>query len=83
MGDDIEWAGDEKVLLNYVKGRTAAESLALSRKATRLGEQWLARVVWSALPWRAGSSLADLTRARRLRSRMLRSCPEWERFLPS
>ncbi|MBP5898058.1 hypothetical protein [Streptomyces scabiei] len=39
--DDIEWAGDEKILLSYVKGRTAAESLALSRQATRLLEQWL------------------------------------------
>jgi hypothetical protein len=41
--DDIEWAGDEKILLSYVKGRTAAESLALSRQATRLLEQWLDR----------------------------------------
>ncbi|MGW2548197.1 hypothetical protein ACWC5I_46920, partial [Kitasatospora sp. NPDC001574] len=40
--DDIDWAGDERVLLDYVKGRTAAESLALSRGATRLLEQWLA-----------------------------------------
>ncbi|MFD4922298.1 hypothetical protein ACFWNE_13415 [Streptomyces goshikiensis] len=39
--NDIEWAGDEKILLSYVKGRTAAESLALSRQATRLLEQWL------------------------------------------
>ncbi|WP_327370715.1 hypothetical protein [Streptomyces sp. NBC_01217] len=39
--DDIEWAGDEKILLSYVKGRTAAESLALSRQATRLLEQRL------------------------------------------
>lgn len=39
--DDIEWAGDQKILLSYVKGRTAAESLALSRQATRLLEQWL------------------------------------------
>ncbi|MEU4030510.1 hypothetical protein [Streptomyces anulatus] len=38
---DIEWAGEEKILLSYVKGRTAAESLALSRQATRLLEQWL------------------------------------------
>ncbi|MEV7188768.1 hypothetical protein [Kitasatospora sp. NPDC093102] len=39
---DIDWAGDERVLLDYVKGRTAGESLALSRAATRLLEQWLA-----------------------------------------
>ncbi|MFF1658381.1 hypothetical protein [Streptomyces sp. NPDC058255] len=39
--EDIEWAGDEKILLGYVKGRTAAESLALSRQATCMLEQWL------------------------------------------
>jgi hypothetical protein len=38
---DIDWAGDTTVLLNYVKGRTAEESLTLSRKAVRLLEQWL------------------------------------------
>ncbi|GAB7186774.1 hypothetical protein ATKI12_6605 [Kitasatospora sp. Ki12] len=40
--DDIDWAGDSQVLLDYVKGRTAGESLTLSRAATRLLEQWLA-----------------------------------------
>jgi hypothetical protein len=38
---DIDWAGDAAVLLSYVKGRTAAESLTLPRKAVRLLEQWL------------------------------------------
>ena len=40
--DDIDWAGDATVLLSYVKGRTAAESLNLPRRAVRLLEQWLA-----------------------------------------
>jgi hypothetical protein len=39
---DIDWAGDATVLLSYVKGRTAAESLNLPRRAVRLLEQWLA-----------------------------------------
>ena len=38
---DIDWAGDAAVLLSYVKGRTAAESLTLPRRAVRLLEQWL------------------------------------------
>jgi hypothetical protein len=38
---DIDWAGDASVLLSYVKGRTAAESLTLPRRAVRLLEQWL------------------------------------------
>ena len=38
---DIDWAGDAAVLLAYVKGRTAAESVTLPRKAVRLLEQWL------------------------------------------
>ena len=38
---DIDWAGDTAVLLAYVKGRTAAESLTLPRRAVRLLEQWL------------------------------------------
>ncbi|MGH3305498.1 MAG: hypothetical protein ACRDOK_28315, partial [Streptosporangiaceae bacterium] len=38
---DIEWAGDATVLLGYVKGRTAAESVTLPRRAVRLLEQWL------------------------------------------
>jgi hypothetical protein len=40
---DIDWAGDASVLLSYVKGRTAAESVNLPRRAVRLLEQWLAR----------------------------------------
>jgi len=38
---DIDWAGDSSVLLAYVKGRTAAESRTLPRRAARLLEQWL------------------------------------------
>ena len=37
----IDWAGDASVLLGYVKGRTAAESRTLPRRAVRLLEQWL------------------------------------------
>jgi hypothetical protein len=40
--DDINWAGDSTILLSYIKGRTAAESLNLPRRAVRLLEQWLA-----------------------------------------
>jgi hypothetical protein len=39
--EDIDWAGDAVVLLSYVKGRTAAESLTLTRRTVRLLEQWL------------------------------------------
>jgi hypothetical protein len=42
LTDDIDWAGDATLLLSYVKGRTAAESLTLPRRAARLLEQWLA-----------------------------------------
>jgi hypothetical protein len=38
---DVDWAGDATILLSYVKGRTAGESLTLSRAAVRLLEQWL------------------------------------------
>jgi hypothetical protein len=38
---DIDWAGDAAVLLAFIKGRTAAESLTLPRRAVRLLEQWL------------------------------------------
>jgi hypothetical protein len=38
---DIDWAGDASILLTYVKGRTAAESLTLPKRAVRLLEQWL------------------------------------------
>jgi hypothetical protein len=39
---DIDWVGDSTVLLSYIKGRTAAESLNLPRTAVRLLERWLA-----------------------------------------
>lgn len=39
--DDLDWAGDSTVLLDYVKGRTARESLVLTAAAVRLLEQWL------------------------------------------
>ena len=42
VAGDIDWAGDSTILLCYVKGRTAAESLTLPRRAVRLLEQWLA-----------------------------------------
>ncbi len=38
---DLDWAGDSSILLSYVKGRTAAETLNLPRRAVRLLEQWL------------------------------------------
>ena len=41
LTDDIDWAGDATILLSYVKGRTAAESLTLPRRAARLLQQWL------------------------------------------
>jgi len=53
--DAIDWAGDATILLSYVKGRTAAESLTLPRKAVRLLEQWLAH---SALRSHARSEAA-------------------------
>jgi hypothetical protein len=37
----IDWAGDAAVLIGYVKGRTARESLTLPRKAIRVLEQRL------------------------------------------
>jgi hypothetical protein len=38
---DIDWAGDSVILLSYIKGRTAGESLNLPWPAVRLLEQWL------------------------------------------
>jgi hypothetical protein len=38
---DVDWAGDSTVLLSYIKGRTAGESVNLPRRAVRLLEQWL------------------------------------------
>ncbi|MFF7755544.1 hypothetical protein ACFZCP_41470 [Streptomyces sp. NPDC007971] len=39
---DVDWAGDSTVLLSYIKGPTAGESVNLPRRAVRLLEQWLA-----------------------------------------
>ncbi|MER6465740.1 hypothetical protein ABT278_35470 [Streptomyces sp. NPDC001228] len=40
--EDIDWAGDSTILLSYVKGRTAGESVNLPKRAVRVLEQWLA-----------------------------------------
>ena len=37
----VDWAGDATVLLTYVKGRTARESLSIPSRAVRLLERWL------------------------------------------
>jgi hypothetical protein len=37
----LDWAGDAALLLEYVKGRTARESVTLNRRTVRLLEQWL------------------------------------------
>ena len=72
---DIDWAGDATILLSYVKGRTAAESLNLPRRAVRLLEQWLAhtallrsfagpdarRQLWLGTSRPAGTALATGT----------------------
>lgn len=39
--DDITWAGDTTVLLDYIKHRIGPESTTLSRPAVRLLTQWL------------------------------------------
>ncbi|GGZ63762.1 hypothetical protein [Streptomyces rubiginosohelvolus] len=39
--DGVDWAGDAAVLLTYVKGRTARESLSIPSGAVRLLERWL------------------------------------------
>lgn len=39
--ESLDWAGDTTILLSYVKGRTARESLNLPKRAVRLLEQWL------------------------------------------
>ncbi len=39
--DDIDWAGNATVLLDYVKGRTRRESLNLPPEAVRVLRQWL------------------------------------------
>jgi hypothetical protein len=38
---DLDWAGDATILLDYVKGRTSAETLTLPPRAVRLLGQWL------------------------------------------
>ncbi|MER6617774.1 hypothetical protein [Streptomyces xantholiticus] len=38
---DVDWAGESTILLSYIKRRTAEESRTLTRRATRLLEQWL------------------------------------------
>jgi hypothetical protein len=39
--EDLEWAGDAAMLVNYLKGPTAEERVTLSRRAVRLAEPWL------------------------------------------
>lgn len=39
--DDLDWAGDNQVLLSYVKGRSGPQSLHLPKRAGRLLERWL------------------------------------------
>jgi hypothetical protein len=72
---DVEWVGDTTVLLSYLKGRTAAESMTIGRKAVRLLEQWLDHCAllrrFTELPWgqalwiRAGRPDIHLPRAGR------------------
>lgn len=38
---DLDWAGDAAVLVDYVKGRSGPEGVALPRRAVRLLERWL------------------------------------------
>lgn len=38
---DIDWAGDHTILLDYIKGRTGPEGLALPGRAVRLLTRWL------------------------------------------
>jgi hypothetical protein len=39
--DDIEWAGDSVMLLDYIKGRRGPESLTLPKPAVRVLRRWL------------------------------------------
>ncbi|MDF6066764.1 hypothetical protein H8R03_33230 [Streptomyces sp. JH010] len=39
--EDLEWAGDAAMLVNYLKGRTTEESVTVSPQAVRLVERWL------------------------------------------
>ncbi|HEY3691558.1 MAG TPA: hypothetical protein VGL46_14895 [Pseudonocardiaceae bacterium] len=40
--DDVDWAGDATIVLDYLKRRTGPESVTLPGKAVRLLERWLA-----------------------------------------
>lgn len=69
---DIDWAGDQQILLDYVKGRTGPEGLALPARAVRLLARWLEHSaplrrfapaqlqnrVWIAAPGPGGRSAA-------------------------
>lgn len=39
--DDIDWAGEETILLDFLKGRTSREGLNLPRPAVKVLRQWL------------------------------------------
>lgn len=39
--EDLDWSGDSRALLQYVKGRTSREGVALSGKAVGLLKRWL------------------------------------------
>lgn len=39
--EDLEWAGDAAMLVSYLKGRTAEESVTVSPQVVRLVERWL------------------------------------------
>ena len=70
---DIDWAGDATILLGYVKGRTAAESVTLPRRAVRLLEQWLAHSALMrshAPPELAGALWLNCSPRRRAESHM-------------
>ncbi|MGH3120163.1 MAG: hypothetical protein ACRDND_03890 [Streptosporangiaceae bacterium] len=69
----IDWAGDAVILLSYVKGRAAAESLTLPRRAVRLLEQWLSHSallralvpagqqrLWLHLAWEGSARVATV-----------------------
>ncbi|MGW5155766.1 hypothetical protein ACWEPN_09820 [Nonomuraea wenchangensis] len=39
--NDLDWAGDGDVLVDYIKGRSGPESVHLPKRAVRLLERWL------------------------------------------
>ncbi|HEX5567920.1 MAG TPA: hypothetical protein VFY14_13505 [Streptomyces sp.] len=39
--EDLQWAGDAAMLVNYLRGRTAEESVTLPLRAVRPVERWL------------------------------------------